>query len=101
MIKLFKWIVDHVDSDIIGCSLASVFCVLLSFLFWFISEAIKHLGVGSITKVLGLAITAFMLVVIALLVIFGVFFIIVAVLACVEKFVIKLFGKFSDKYQSR
>lgn len=101
MIKLFKWIVDHVDSDIIIYSILSVSFVLLCLLFWFISEVIKYLDIDSIFEALRLGIVVILSVVLALLVVFGVFFIIVAILAGVEKLVIKLFDKFSDKYQSR
>lgn len=101
MIKLFKWIVDHVDSDIIIYSILSVAFVLLCFLFWFISEVIKYLDIDSIFEALRLGIVVILSVVLASLVIFGVFFIMVAILAGVEKLVIKLFGKISEKYQGR
>ena len=54
---------------------------------------IKYLDIDSIFEALRLGIVVILLVVLASLVIFGVFFIMVAILAGVEKLVIKLFDK--------
>lgn len=100
MIKLYKWIVDHVDSDIIMYSVLSVLLLLLCFLFWIISELFHYLGIDCF-EALRLSIAAILLVILVGLVIFGVFFIIVAILAGAEKLAIKLFDKISEKYQGR